>query len=723
MTAVLGSPAGLLARTAPPFLRPNVTRRLLAFLCLCAPAFAAAPNATSIVAGRSETSIRTGETIFTDNPRIDYGDLRLTADELRFDPKTRVVTARGNATLTQGARRLLADSIIYHEDTGTYEVGDLRVGEHPIYVSGSSATGDRSAITVNDARLTVPEPAPFVPTAEADRVTFTSDHRIRTQGASAGIGNIRPLALPALSTNLRGFLLPNAQINGGYRRTLGLYAEARLQLPITSSLFLGADLGLYTNRGVMMGPSGTYASDTPGDADTFYRGNFHSGFITDYGTRYNDVVGRRVPRSRGFAEWNHVQQINQRLSLTAEINYWRDSEVLRDFRPAEFFEIQQPDNFVEAVYAGDNYYVSLFTRLQPNSFLVVQQRLPELRFDLVPTPIGDSGLTQRFNASFAALREDPLPFGPLNPTPGAELRADRLDAYYAVSRPIRPTSWFTFTPVAGGRITHYTNLDGPRKDYTRTLGELGFDAEMRAHAVYNYKNERWKIDGLRHLVTPRLSYRYIPEAEKGARYIPPIDRRNFVTYLQPLGLGAIRNIDELRGTNTIRLGLDNTLQTRDPLYGSRDLIVLNVANDFHFDRAPGERTVSAIHTELAIMPARWLELGVYQSFTPQDFTLQEFNTGVTLRNGDFWTARFASNFLRGHLNDYLFRSTHRFNEVFEGLIHLRYDARTQRFNEQAYGIRHNIGNTWALEYTITLYGGQRRESSFGFNIRVDALRF
>lgn len=713
----------MLPSTAPPFLRLNVTRRLLAFLCLCAPVFAAAPNATSIVAGRSETSTRTGETIFTDNPRIDYGDIRLTADELRFDPKTRVVTARGNATLTHGARRLLADIITYHEDSGTYEVGDLRVGEHPIYVSGSSATGDRSAITVNDARITVPEPAPFVPTAEADRVTFTSDHRIRTEGASAGIGNIRPLALPALSTNLRGFLLPNAQINGGYRRTLGLYAEARLQLPVTPNLFLGGDLGLYTNRGVMIGPSGTYGSDTPDDADTFYHGDFHSGFITDYGTRFNDVVGRRVPRSRGFAEWNHVQQINRRLSLTAEINYWRDSEVLRDFHPAEFFEVQQPDNFLEAVYAGDNYYVSLFTRLQPNSFHVVQQRLPELRFDLIPTPIGDSGLTQRFNASFVALREDPLPFGPLNPTPGAELRADRLDAYYAVSRPIRPTSWLTFTPVAGGRITHYTNLDGARQDYTRTLGELGFDAEMRAHAVYNYKNERWKIDGLRHLVTPRLSYRYIPEAEKGARYIPPIDRRNFVTYLQPLGLGDIRNIDELRGTNTIRLGLDNALQTRDPIYGSRDLVVLNVANDFRFDRAPGGRTVSAIHSELAIMPARWLELGVYQSFTPQDFTLQEFNTGVTVRNGDFWTARFANNFLRGHLNDYLFRSTHRFNEVFEGLIHLRYDARTHRFNEQAYGVRHNIGNTWALEYVITLYGGQRRESKFGFNIRVDALRF
>ena len=700
-----------------------MTRRLLAFLCLCTAANAAAPNATSIVAGRSQTSTRTGETVFTENPRIDYGDIRLTADELRFNPQTRTVTARGNAVLTQGARRLLSDVITYHETTGTYEVGDLRLGQHPIYVSGSSATGTAGEITVTDARVTVPEPAPFVPTLQADRVVFTSDKRIRTEGAAAGIGNVRPLALPAVSHSVSGALIPNAEVSGGYRRTLGVYAEVGLQLPLNESLFLGGDLGLYSNRGVMIGPSGTYASPTTATTpDSFYRGTFNSGFISDYGTRFNDLLGRRVPRSRGFAEWRHVQQLNERTSITGEINYWRDSEVLRDFRPSDFFEIQQPDNFVEAAYAGDNYFISLFTRLQPNSFQVVQQRLPELRFDLLPSAIG-GGINHRLNASIAILREDALPFGPLNPTPGPDLRSDRFDVYYGLARPIRPTSWFTFTPVAGGRVTHYANLNGARDDYTRTLGEIGFDSELRASAIYEYKNSRWKIDGLRHLVTPRLSYRYIPEGEKGARYIPPIDRRSFSTYLHPLGLGAVRNIDELRSVNTLRLGLDNTLQTRDPVYGSRDLVVLNVANDFLFDRRPGERKVSAIHSELAIMPARWLELGIYQSFTPQDFTLQEFNTGVTVRNGDFWSVRFASNFLRGELNDYLLRGSHRFNEVFEGIVHLRYDARTHRFNEQSYGVRHNIGNTWAIEYVVTLYGGQRRESSFGFNVRVDALRF
>ena len=51
-------------------------------------------------------------------------------------------------------------------------------------------------------------------------------------------------------------------------------------------------------------------------------------------------------------------------------------------------------------------------------------------------------------------------------------------------------------------------------------------------------------------------------------------------------LGAVRSIDELQATNTLRVGLDNTLQTRDPVYGSRDLVVLNLASDYHFQHEP-----------------------------------------------------------------------------------------------------------------------------------------
>ena len=687
--------------------------RLLILLVLFTPAFAAQPDLSSARADRSETSLRTGETIWTGNARVDYGDIRLTADELRINTRTKIIVALGNAVLTRGSRRLLADTITFNANDETYVVGDLRVGDYPIYLAGSGATGSANSITVTDARVTIPEPGgPFIPTISAQSITFDENRQLNADQASIGVGSVRPLALRGFEHDIKSPLISYLSATGGYRSTLGVFAEVGLHVPVAESLRFGGDVGVYSSRGLMFGPSGTYRSDRPGAG---YQGRFRSGFISDYGDREIDLLGRPVPKERGYVEWEHQQQLTQNLTLTGELNYWRDSEIIRDFKPSDFFEIQQPDTYLESVYAGRNYFVSLFARFQPNTFHRVQQRLPELRFDLLPLLLG-GGIYERFNASVVALRDNP-------PGGGPTLRSDRADAYYVLSRPIRPTEWLTVTPVAGARLTHYANLDGPRNDYTRTLGEIGVDAEMRISGVYDYKNPRWKIDGLRHLLTPRISYRYIPEAEKGSRYIPRIDRRSFSTYLAPLGLGDTRNLDEMHETNILRLGFDNTLQTRDPLYGSRDLVVLNVANDFRFHRRPGERDVSEIHAELAIMPARWLELGVYQSVAPQDLTLREFNTGITIRDGDEWAAHFASNFLRGELNDYFLEGSRRFNEVFDGIVHLRYDARQKRFNEQSYGVRHNIGNTWRIEYLITLYDGPRRESRFGFNVRVDALRF
>jgi LPS-assembly protein len=708
-----------------------VTRRLLAFLLLAAPAVAAvSPDATSVAAEHQETSLRTGETILTGHPHIDYGDLRLTADELRINPQTRTVVASGHAILTQGPRRLLADVITYHVADGTYEVGELRAGEYPVYLTGSSAHGDRQSLTVTNARVTVPEPGEFIPTLEAARLYFTADQKLRAEHAAFGLGSVHPIALPAFQHDAQHPLVSNVSVTAGYRKNLGAYAIAGMHMPVAPRFQLGGDVGFYSSRGVMAGPSGSYGGEAESAS---YMGGFRSGFINDYGQRGTDILDRPVPRNRGYVEWHHQQQIGDRFAITGELNYWKDSEVLRDFRPGEFFPVQQPDTFVEAAYTGQNYLVSLFSRFQPNSFQVVQQRLPELRFDLFPVAVG-AGFYERFNASLAVLRQDALPASPRVPAPGEDLHSDRLDAYYSLVRPIHPTEWFTFTPVAGARFTHYSALSGPRDEYSRGLGELGFDTELHFSGTFDYKNPRWKIDGLRHLFTPRLSYRYIPEADKGRAYIPPIDAfafstfrspasGGFSTYLAPLGLDDTRNLDRLHATNTLRLSFDNTLQTRDPVYGSRDLVRLNVANDFRFHREPGERDVSEIHTELALLPARWLELGVYQSFTPQDFTLREFNTGVTIRDGDEWAARFSSNFLRHELNDYFLQASRRLNEVFEAVVYLRYNERRRRFDEQSYGLRQNVKNTWSIEYTISLYEGRRRESRFGFNVRVDAVRF
>ena len=692
---------------------PRVIRRLVLALAL-ATALPARAQRQTVITSDGPTSVSANGESRLLHGRLTDGQLLLTADEFLVSKDQRDITATGTVVLTFGAARLLADELTYHRADGTFIAQQVRLGAFPYYAEGETASGTAQEITLTHATVTYHEPGPWQPTLKADKLIYAPGQRLRTENSQAGIGHTQPFPLPHLTQDLHEPLISYASLIGGFRRSLGAYAEAGLHLPTWGGVRLGGDVGVYTSRGVMVGPSGSYAREADG-ADV--RGWFRSGFLNDHGDKKTDLLGRPVPENRGYVEWQHAQQLTPHLTLNAQLEWWKDSEVIRDFWPKAFFAVQQPDTFLESTFAGRNYFVSAFGRFQPNGFNIVQERLPELRFDLLPLAVG-SGFYERFSASAVSLRE-------VSPLGGAALGSNRFDAYYALSRPVVTGDWFSLTPVAGGRVTHYASIAGMARNgnYTRTLGEVGFDAALRTSGTFDYKNEQWKIDGLRHLLTPRLSYRYIPEADQGHGRIPAIDRQTFATYLQPLGLGDPRNIDDLRATNTLRLGLDNTLQTRDPVYGSRDLFTLNVANDFRFKRAPGERSVSEIHTEFGVSPARWLEASAYQVFSLPNFTVREFNTGLTVHDGDAWSLRFANNFLRHQLEDYLADGRFRLNERFEALTRLHYDARTHRFNEQSYGLVQNLDNTWRLSYVVSLYSGPRRESHLSLNVQVEAINF
>jgi LPS-assembly protein len=666
----------------------------------------------SIEAVKLDTDARTGELVASGNARMSWQNALLTANEIRYDVRKMVATARGNVTLTRGPQRLLADELTYALDTRSFTLENPRVGQHPFYLWGRSASGNWDQITLVDAVASYTEPHPLAPAVKASKVVYSPNKSVQAEHPRIGLGATVPVSLPQFQQDLDDPFLSYLDAHLGYRASLGAFLGLAAELPVTPGLKAGGELSYYTKRGVLFGPSATYDAQV-GSHEVL--GRFRSGYIHDTGDRLQDALARPIKKDRGYIEWEHRQAITDRLSLGGQLSYWSDSEIVRDFVPEEFFGVQTPDSFLEGLYTANNYVVSLFGRFQPNDFIRVQERLPELRFDLLPVHIGH-GIYQRFSASLAVLREEEIAFYP-------SVRSERLDAYYSLYRPIAPREWFAFTPVVGGRVTHYTRALNGKSDYTRFLGEVGFDTHLRASGVYEYKNPRWGIDGIRHLVTPRLSYRYIPNIDKGQRYIPAIDRTVFSTYLQPLGLGDQRNVDELHGSNTLRVGLDNTFQTRHESYGSRDLLLFNIAADLRIDREPGQHAWSEIHTEAIFTPAQWLQLDIYQSVSPQTLRIRELNTGIRIIDGDVWSVRLGNRYLKHDIQEYLLDARYRVNELYHPFVRFHYDVRQSRFVEQTVGLRHVINNLWTIDYAVSFYSGRRRESNYSFALRVNVTGF
>ena len=703
----------------------------LALAAVLATPILGAPQ-SDISADSTTEDYATGEVIARGNARLADTDLLLTADEIRFNQKTQVATASGQVVLNRPGDRLLADVLVYYRNTGNFTAKNLRTGRFPYYISGPTAEGTRDQVVIHDATVIYREPGAWQPTIRARTLTYSPGHYLRVSGADVGIGNYRPIPIYHIAEDLaRQTRYGTTTVEGGYRHSLGPYIDAGLHIPVEDGLSVGPDIGLYTFRGIMVGPIANY-DITSGD-DTLI-GSLRSGYIYDLGNRMTDILNNPVPPNRAFVEWQHNQQVGSDLSINGSINWTTDSEVLRDFHSKEFVPVQEPDNFLEANYTGSDYIGSVFTRFQPDSFYPVQQRLPELRFDLLPTSIG-GGVYVRFNSGLADLEEIP-------PDGGSFLKSDRFDTFLGISRPFTYKGIAEFTPVAGGRFTDYWNTVGAAEPggTSRALYELGFDADLKMSATFDYQNPLWHIDGLRHLITPILSYRYIPNADKDSAWIPPIDRSTFTNYLPMMDLGDMRALDQLRARNVLRIGLNNTLQTRDATYGSRDLLSLNIDEDVKMKTTPGTKDFSDLHADLVATPARWLELRLEDSVDPRTLVQQAVDTSVTIREGNIWSAKVGLGFLSDEYGTYAIpglgifpivgtdvyhaEGRYRLNEVYEAFVRGDFDERAHIFVDQFYGFSQKVSNLWIVEYAVVFSNGPNKDQGhFGLNVTLNIVRF
>jgi len=688
---------------------------LILFVLAFATASLKAAGMPELSAASTDTDPATGDQVFVGHARLDYEGALLLGDEIRYNIAKQTATARGHVSLTRGAQRLLADEIVYRLADKTYRVNRLRFGQSPLYASGDLVNGTAKAIGLQHARLAYHEPGLLAPTLTAEELTIIPGDRFVADQARLGLGATPIFPFHRINQSVDDPLISHMSAKLGFSKSLGAFADFGLHLPVAPGLKLGGDIGYYTARGVLLGPSGTYHIANADHEDV---GSLQTGYINDHGDKKTDILNRPIGENRGFVQWDNAHTfLAQDTTIISQLNYWSDSGIMRDFRANEFYPVQQPDSFVDATHTSANSVTSLFVRAQPNTYYHVQQRLPELRLDLLPTAIGN-GFYERFNASAVSLREREFSMDDGLLTTAPTIRSNRLDAFYGLSRPIIPRDWLVIDPVAGARVTDYLDAINGKSTYVRTLGEVGVDASLRASSVYDYKNERWGIEGIRHLVTPKLSYRYIPSADKGQPYIPQIDNRVFDTALPPLELGDQRNIDNLSATNTLRLGLDNTFQTRDKKYGSRDLLTVNLAQDFYFHHTDGTKDYSEIHTGISFMPSNWMQFDVYNSFAPQNLTLRELNTRFAIHDGAVWSLSLSNHYLQHQIDEYITEGRYRINEVYQTVARLHYDARKNRFNERSIALRQNLDNVWTVQYGVSLYEGRSRESNFGFSIEV-----
>jgi LPS-assembly protein len=656
------------------------------------------------------------------------GRARLRADRITFFREYGLADAEGSVVGQRDGLRVLADRVAFDTNDQVISAQNFRTGIYPIYVEGAQAGGDSNRVDVENARIWYGEPGRMTPSARIASGTFLAGESVSVQQARLRVGPFPLLYLPRYTHALEEPPL-SLSLTGGYRSDLGVFVESETVAPINDYLRAGANLNVYTRRGILVGPVAQYRHSR---GDSALRGSLNTGWISDGSDsrRGNDFLGREISQERGFVEWRHLQQYGERFQIVGSASYWSDAEVTRDFRRRQFRDNQSPDTFLESSYAFDNVVVSAFGRFRPNSFQQVVERHPEVRVDMLPMALGETGAYHRGSLSYVRLQERSV--NELLGQSVIDSELDRLDASYRLQRPFRLTDWMTLTPLAGGRITHYTNQQqdaafNPNfydRNYTRSLYELGFDLEARAYANYPTRNRLWGVDGLRHIVRPVARYRYFSDPGGNAENrIAAIDRQIFNLNRPLLDFSDIRSIDTLQETHLVRLGIENQILTRQAIYGSRQLAAFNAYQDVHFQRnerytGARERTLEATWLEFMLQPAHWLRFNVMSRFQTERMKLEELRTRIALVSGEIWELGFSNDQLDSKLDQYRVDFLYRLSERYSLLIDSRYDARDSRFIATRFGVYTRIGSAWEVLYAVTFRENAQREDDVEFSVQM-----
>ncbi|MEC8219414.1 MAG: LPS assembly protein LptD, partial [Verrucomicrobiota bacterium] len=604
---------------------------------------------------------------------------------------------------------------------------------------GISAGGTIENIQIQGASLYYGNPSPYSLNVSSDEVRYVNEEDceyIYMDGATFRIGRIPFFYLPGYRHYLSNaaYLL---DIDAGSSGQLGYYLQTTTLFPVTSWLRAGANLDYYSKRSILAGPTAQYVYNSSTQSIV---GALSAGAINDEGSkaeRYVDTLSRQIGSDRYFTEWRHKHHIGERLTATASASYWSDSDVIRDFRDDIFDENQLPDNFAELSYAGDNWIVSAFGRFRPNNFQLVQERTPEIRFDLLPIPVSSTGAYHRATASYVQLNED---FGRNSPGNTVEGQFNRFDLTYRTEHPIRLANWLTLTPLAGTRLTQYENqqIDSLApffseplsttvdSSFSREIYELGFDLEAQAYASYPTFNKAWGIDGLRHLVRPALRYRYYSDPDD-VNQIAAIDRQVLDLKRPLLDLSDLRNVDQISRTHLMRLGVENLFQTRSKDYGSRTLAALNFYQDIIFEKnlrydGDKEDSFNATWAELVLNPAPWLKFNLASRFKTESFTLEELRTGTSIKSGEILQQGLSTYLLNKHIDQYRLDHIYLVNERLSFLTDVNFDADSGKLTRVRVGLRTRIGGTWEIVYAFTSREDARRESDVSFDIQLHLAR-
>ncbi len=638
--------------------------------------------------------------------RFQSGPAAGTADSVTMNVETGEVVADGSVRVQRDDQIWTGEHITYNFKTHEMDAHEFRTGKPPLFASGEGLHADvtNQVYVATNAFLTTDDIAEPAIRIRAKYIRIIPGVKIEARHALLYLGDVPVFYFPYYTRAL-GPRVNNFDFVPGYRTSFGPFLLGRYNFFLNPEFDGAVHLDYREKRGVGTGPDLNY-----------HFGRWGEGTIKYYYLHDDDpnaTLTNAISDNRHRVWFSYQANPLTNLYVKSVVRYEGDPGVVREFFEGEYRQNPQPNTFVEVNKFWQNFSLDAYVQPRVNDFLETVERLPDVRLTGFRQQLGASPLFYESESSAGYYRRL---FPETNGPPlGFDYSAGRADTYHQLLLPQTFFGWLNLTPRVGGRLTYYSQSEGPggtNDSHTRGVFNTGAELSFKASRVWPALESRFfDLDGLRHIVEPSLNYVYVPAPNYHPSQLPQFDYELQSLRLLPIEFPDYNAIDSIDSQNVLRLGLRNKLQTKRQGEVS-NLASWDLYTDWRLRLRQDQTTFADLYSDLVLKPRSWLTL---ESLTRYDIEQSEFRLAfhtLTLQPNDTWSWSLGHYYLEsdprpppvglGEGNN-LITSTifFRVNENWGLRASHHFEAREGRMQEQDYSIYRDL-RSWTAALTLRL---------------------
>jgi LPS-assembly protein len=659
------------------------------------------------------------------------------------DNLTGEVVAQGDVTILDHGHIWRGTNFIYSFKTGQVRANTFKSMQEPFSLAGSHLTGTNSTsvYTATHAVISTDDYARPGYTIHAKSITIALGQYFEAHQATLYWGKLPVFYFPYYKRSL-GQHPNNWEFTPGYRSIYGPYLLSAYNWYGNGILDGTVHLDMREKRGFAGGPDLALHLGTWGEAVFRYYYADDQNPNTD---GFTNVPHLGENRQRLAFDYNAYPTSN--LTVKATANYQSDPLILRDFFEGEYQANVEPASFGEVSQLWPNYTLDVMVQPRLVDFFETVERLPDIKLSGARQEVGDTPVYYEnessvgyFNRAYSDtnslyyLTNFTLnPMGVLVPSPRttnpppSDYSATRIDTFHQFTLPETFFGWLNITPNVGGRLTYYSDVDGPQihtNQQLRAVFNTGVDVSFKASQVFpDVDNSLLDVHELRHIISPEVDYAYLPAPTRSPSQLPQFDYQSPSLRLLPIDFPDYNDIDSIGEMDVVRLMLRNKLQTKRA-NGVQDLLNWALYTDWNLQ--PGtNKPWGDFYSDLDFRPRSWLTFASSTRYDMVSNRWREAIESISIHPSTTWSLTVSYDYLIN--NDPEFQTYvgenipghnlitasfyYRMNENWSIHVLEQYEAQYGGLQQQTYSIYRDL-RSWTASLLFRLTGGPGQPDDF-----------